>query len=127
MSGEGFRQDFLGFLLGNAQDSSVRLPEDIAKVMQHQVFLGDAIRMFLIDEHTHCRNNHLYADRGFEQEGFVADKADIRCLLAEAFDELLGHCIGADEDSYLAEFKPGCLKAPYPVCHIREGGILFLI
>ena len=105
MCGECFGQDLFGVLQGDTLDGRAGLAQDILPVVQHQVFLGDAVRMVFVDKQAHGRHNHLYADGCFEQEGFVADELDVRRILAETLDESLRHIVLADEDGYLAEVE----------------------
>ena len=105
MCREGFRQDVGRILKDEVVEGHVGLPEDIVLIVEHEVFLGDAVGVILVDEHAHCRHNHLHAYRGIEQEGFVADEADVGGIQAEAFYELLRHSVRADKDGYLAEVE----------------------
>ena len=86
--------------------------------MQHEVFLGDAVGVMLVDEHTQCSNNHLYAGGCLEEECLVANESDVGCKLAEALYELLRHIVLADEDGNLAEVKAACLQASYLLRHV---------
>ena len=75
--GERFRQDFFCRHCGDVLQGGLFFLLHIAEVVQHQVFLGYAIGVLFVDEQSQSGNNHLYANRCFEQERFVADETNV--------------------------------------------------
>ena len=119
-------QELLGRGGGNLKHAE-RLSEDIAVVVHHQVTFGDGVQLLIVVQHEEGGHQHLYGNRGFEQESLIADQLDLRCQLMEPLQEALGIVLLAHQYGKVLRGEPLLHHLADVADHIRYHVFLVVI